>query len=151
MKLYRSRQIAQVLALCVETVRCTHIRWMPKLLWGVAIPSNQTLFPIKKIPPLFFLLLDLLVPELGTLLRSTLFCNWGALLFLPDFQTYFPPSALSTTPATALAAFLSESILRCDCRKSPHRGGQCQEGSKCNHHCPRMGQKLAWIKIADKK
>ena len=75
----------------------------------------------------------------------------GALLFLSDLQTYFPPSALSTTPATALAAFLSESILRCDCRKSPHRGGQCQEGSKCNHHCPRMGQKLAWIKIADKK
>ena len=63
MKLYQSRQIAQVPALCVR-VRCTHIRWMPKLLWGVAIPSNQTLFSMKKNPPLFFLLLDLLVPEL---------------------------------------------------------------------------------------
>ena len=53
LKLYRSRQIAQVFALCVEIVRCTHIRWMPKLLWGVAIPSNQTLFQQKKSSPLF--------------------------------------------------------------------------------------------------
>ena len=38
-------------------------------------------------------------------LCSVLLCSvlqLGALLFLPDFQTYFPPSGLSTNPATAL-------------------------------------------------